>query len=127
MKLCAIIILKGDDYDMFNKLLKYSCKSFSVNDCQNKSSALIITDKGDEIFGVGIYLTTEKVSPISNAICNAVSDGYIKFTDIYVYINSKELQNSILDNMAISLLKEFKISEIKLFVQSEKMHIIKIY
>ena len=63
---------------MFKRLLELSFKSFPGDCSDNRSSALIITENGIEIHGVEIDLTTERVSPISNAIYNAVSEGYIK-------------------------------------------------
>ena len=111
--------------DIFKQLEKISTNS--LIDCDNtckKSSALAVTEDGKEIFGVGIMLKAKnfQTTAITNAICHAVSEGYIRFKQLYVYVASDNVYDLIMDDETSALLDEFNIYEFTLFTYSGDMH-----
>lgn len=112
--------------DIYNSLQMKLCNVVCNDNSHIKSSALVITENGDKIYGVDINLIFTSISSLSNAICNAVSEGYKKFKKIYVFIDSEDPYTLILDDMSKGLLKEFNICEIHLFTNNKDIHIQKI-
>lgn len=112
--------------DIFKQLEKLSTNSLvDYDNICKKSSALVITENGNEIFGVGIVLRTTNIqtTAISNTICRAVSEGYIRFKKLYVYIASDDVNDLTIDIETKALLDEFGINEFTLFTYNGDMHI----
>lgn len=101
--------------DIFDKLKKVSYRSVLNRTGYIRSSAVIISEDHKEFFGVEIVLKERRTSAITNAICNAVSNGYRQFDKVYVFIDSEYANKLSLDKETIALLKEFNISRYSLF------------
>ncbi len=93
-------------------------------DLKVRSTAMLIDEKENKYFGVSITSQVKEsgMTSISNAICNAVSEGAREFSNLYVYIEStdkdsiKELLN---DNETNRLLKEFHLMKLKVIYSDD--------
>ena len=84
-----------------------------------KTAAMLVTKEGIEIFGVSIEIGDNIIytTSITNVICNAVSEGFREFLNLYVYCGKKSIDKNkiILDKETIGLLNEFNINQFTLF------------
>lgn len=85
-----------------------------------KSSAALLDDNGHEYYGVSIFPHKHRMlgmTSITNAICNAVSEGARVFVKLKVYIDAQSGSaiDSIEDELSLKLLREFSIKSYTLF------------
>lgn len=96
-------------------LKELSQKSFGEKNI--RSSAELISSDNRKYYGVNINIESAHiiVSSISNAICNAVSDGCLSFTSLTVFTEHVNHSDFVIDSETSALLKEFNIKSFKLY------------
>ncbi len=91
-----------------------------------RSSAMLMDENGKKYYGVTIstYAKEASMTCISNAICNAVTEGARSFGELLVYIDSNDnsvIRDIISDGETRRLLKEFHILSFKVIYVDGKI------